>query len=140
MTDHPDFDLSRRKMFQAMAAGAAASTAMVSPVFAQAPPATSVISSADYVRDPNRWGTAEVAAFFPGFQHVEMKTSGAIIRLRHGGSGPPLLLIHGNPLSHFSLFKNAARLLPDYYLVLPHFRGFCDRSLPRPGANHNKYT
>src|SRR6195256_1005145 len=140
MTDHPDSDLSRRKMFQAMAAGAAESTAMVSPAFAQAPPATSVISSADYVRDPNRWGTTEVAAFFPGFQHVEMKTGGAIIRLRHGGSGPPLLLMHGNPLSHVSWYKIAARLSQNYHVVLPDLRGYGDSSLPEPGPNHINYS
>jgi haloacetate dehalogenase len=140
MTDHPDSDLSRRKMFQAMAAASAASAAMVSPAFAQGAPATAVISSADYVRDPNRWGTPEVAALFPGFAHVEMKTSGAIIRLRHGGSGPPLLLVHGNPLSHVSWYKIAARLSQNYHVVLPDLRGYGDSSLPEPGANHINYS
>src|SRR3954469_25107360 len=53
--------------------------------------------SEDYTRDPTRWGSAEVAAHFSGFEHVDVRTSGAVIRLRHGGSGPPLLLVHGNP-------------------------------------------
>src|SRR5882724_8617607 len=140
MTDHPDSDLSRRKMFQAMAAGVAASAAIGSPAFAQNAPATAVISSADYVRDPNRWGTPEVAALFPGFRHVEMKTGGAIIRLRHGGSGPPLLLMHGNPLSHVSWYKIAARLSQNYHVVLPDLRGYGDSSLPEPGPNHINYS
>ena len=140
MTDHPDSDLSRRKMFQAIAAGAAASAAMSSPAFALTAPATSVISTADYVRDPNRWGTPEVAALFPGFRHVEMKTGGAIIRLRHGGSGPPLLLMHGNPLSHVSWYKIAARLSQNYHVVLPDLRGYGDSSLPEPGPNHINYS
>jgi haloacetate dehalogenase len=34
---------------------------------------------------------------FEGFR-LEMIDSGeATIRVRHGGSGPPLLLLHGNP-------------------------------------------
>jgi len=146
MTDHPDSvsaaddAISRRSAFQAMAAGAAASAAIGSPAFAQTAPATSVISSADYVRDPNRWGTPEVAALFPGFQHVEMKTGGAIIRLRHGGSGPPLLLMHGNPLSHISWYKIAARLSRNYHVVLPDLRGYGDSSLPEPGPNHINYS
>src|SRR5215467_1026320 len=52
------------------------------------------------VPSPTRWGSAEMAAHFPGFHHIDMRTSGAIIRLRHGGSGPPLLLVHGNPENH----------------------------------------
>src|SRR5258706_13602439 len=146
MTDHPDSisaeedGLSRRKMFQAMAASAAASAAIASPALAQTAPAASVISSADYVRDPNRWGTPEVAALFPGFAHVEIKTSGAIIRLRHGGSGPPLLLMHGNPLSHVSWYKIAAQLSQRYHVLMPHLRGYGDSSLPEPGPNHINYS
>ena len=34
---------------------------------------------------------------FPGFPHLDMRTSGAVIRLRHGGSGPPLLLAARQP-------------------------------------------
>jgi haloacetate dehalogenase len=140
MTDHPQSDLSRRKMFQAVAAGAAVSVAIASPGSAQTAPGTSVVTSADYVRDPNRWGTPEIAALFPGFAHVEMKTGGAIIRLRHGGSGPPLLLMHGNPLSHVSWYKIAARLSQNYHVVLPDLRGYGDSSLPEPGANHINYS
>jgi len=44
-------------------------------------------TSADYVRDPSHWGSPEVAALFPGFKHLDMRTKGAIIRVRHGGSG-----------------------------------------------------
>ena len=61
--------------------------------------------AADYVRDPTRWGRAEVAAHFPGFEHADVRTSGAVIRLRHGGSGPPLLLVHGNPQNHSCWYR-----------------------------------
>ena len=57
-------------------------------------------TSADYARDPTRWGSPEVAALFPGFKHLDMRTKDAIIRVRHGGSGPPLLLLHGYPNNH----------------------------------------
>jgi haloacetate dehalogenase len=51
----------------------------------------------DYACDPTHRGSAEVGSHFEGFEHVDVRTSGAVIRLRHGGSGPPLLPVHGNP-------------------------------------------
>ena len=36
---------------------------------------------ANYGRDPTRWGSADVAAHFPGSEHVDVRTSGAVIRL-----------------------------------------------------------
>ncbi len=97
-------------------------------------------SEQDYEKDPNRWGAKEIAAQFPGFTHMDMQTKGATIRLRHGGSGPPLLLIHGNPESHISWYKIAARLAQTYYVVCPDLRGYGDSSLPEPGPNHINYS
>ncbi len=37
---------------------------------------------------------------FEGFTRTQIETSGAVINLVHGGKGPPLLLLHGNPLTH----------------------------------------
>mgnify|MGYP003694148291 CR=1 FL=1 len=47
---------------------------------------------------------------FEGFTQTRIDTSGARINLRHGGSGPPLLLLHGNPLTHVMWHKIAPRL------------------------------
>ena len=95
---------------------------------------------ADYARDPMRWGSAEMAAYFPGFEHVDMRTSGAVIRLRHGGSGPPLLLVHGNPQNHACWYKVAAKLAQHYHVVLPDLRGYGDSSLPAPGPNNINFS
>ena len=37
---------------------------------------------------------------FDGFELSTIDTGEARIRVRHGGSGPPLLLLHGNPQTH----------------------------------------
>src|SRR6266481_7001252 len=134
--------LNRRHLVQTLAAGAAVSGVIGSPALAQQPPATvlTVASTEDYALNPTRWGSAEVAGLFPGFQHLDMRTSGAVIRLRHGGSGPPLLLLHGNPQNHVCWYKVAARLAQRYHVVLPDLRGYGDSSLPEPGPNHVNYT
>ena len=136
---HPPAQLSRRGLVQALAAGAAASAA--TPAFAAE--STAVVAeatSADYARDPARWGSAEVAALFPGFKHLDMRTKGAIIRVRHGGSGPPLLLLHGYPNNHVLWYAVAARLAQRYHVVLADLRGYGDSSLPEPGPNLINYS
>src|SRR6202162_5152723 len=94
---------------QTLAVGAAAAS-VATPSLAQLTAVLAEATSADYVRDPTRWGSAEVAALFPGFKHLDIRTKGADIRLRHGGSGPPLLLLHGNSQNHATWFGVAARL------------------------------
>ena len=39
------------------------------------------------------------------FTRTEIDTSGARIVTVHGGSGPPLLLLHGNPFTHLTWHK-----------------------------------
>jgi haloacetate dehalogenase len=145
MTAHPESDhteegVSRRGLVQAaLTAGAAAVVATP----AQADQTAAVVAEAaasDYARDPTRWGSAEVAALFPGFKHLDIRTKGAIIRVRHGGSGPPLLMLHGYPNNHVLWYAVAARLAERYHVVLPDLRGYGDSSLPEPGPNGINYS
>jgi len=111
-----------------------------SPTPMQAAGVMAEATEADYRRDPARWGSAEMAAHFPGFKHLDMRTSGAVIKLRHGGSGPPLLLVHGNPQNHTCWYKVAAQLAKQYHVVLPDLRGYGDSSLPEPGPNNINFS
>src|SRR5262245_5480464 len=148
MTSHSDssdgtHEVSRRELVQMAAAGAAAA-GIASPTSASAQTAGAGVvaeaTAADYVRDPTRWGSAEVAALFPGFKHVDMRTKGAIIRLRHGGSGPPLLMLHGYPNNHVLWHAVAAKLAQRYHVVCPDLRGYGDSSLPEPGERLINYS
>ena len=47
---------------------------------------------------------------FPGFTIHRIQTSGATIHTVTGGSGPPLLLLHGYPETHVMWHKIAPRL------------------------------
>src|SRR2546429_8101096 len=73
---------------------------------------------------------------FEGFNRAQIDAPGARINLRHGGSGPPLLLLHGNPLTHVMWHKIAPRLAEDFTVVVTDLRGYGDSSKPEGGADH----
>src|SRR2546421_6229485 len=77
---------------------------------------------------------------FEGFNRAQIDTSGARINLRHGGSGPPLLLLHGNPLTHVMWHKVAPRLAEDFTVVATDLRGYGDSSKPAGGDDHFGYS
>jgi haloacetate dehalogenase len=77
---------------------------------------------------------------FEGFARTEVETSGgARIHLRHGGSGPPLLLLHGNPQTHVIWHRIAPRLAERFHVVATDLRGYGDSSAPDPSVTTN-YT
>ena len=49
---------------------------------------------------------------------------GGTIRLRHGGSGPPLLLLHGNPQTHVMWHLVAPTLAQRFTVICPDLRGY----------------
>ena len=78
---------------------------------------------------------------FEGFTRTEIETSGARIHLRHGGDGPPLLLLHGNPLTHVSWHGVANRLAEHFHVICSDLRGYGDSVGPEEGGeNHVNYS
>src|SRR5215212_11439985 len=77
---------------------------------------------------------------FEGFEQKRIEASGATIHLRHGGSGPPLLLLHGNPLTHVMWHKVALRFAEHFTVVATDLRGYGDSSKPDGGDDHAAYT
>src|SRR5437868_7696141 len=78
--------------------------------------------------------------FFPGFKTFKVQTSGATINGVMGGQGPPLLLLHGAPLSHISWRLVAPKLAENHTVVVPDLRGYGDSSKPADGENHANYS
>jgi haloacetate dehalogenase len=77
---------------------------------------------------------------FEGFTRAEIETSGARIALVHGGKGPPLLLLHGNPFTHVAWHRIAPLLASDFTIVCPDLRGYGDSSKPPGGKDHSAYS
>ena len=84
--------------------------------------------------------SAADARLLPGFKVHKVKTSGATLHTVVGGSGPPLLLIHGAPLTHLSWFRIAPELAKKYTVVAPDLRGYGDSSKPEDGDKHINYS
>jgi haloacetate dehalogenase len=77
---------------------------------------------------------------FPGFTARRIKTSGAEIALVQGGSGPPLLLIHGYPQTRAIWHKIAPRMAERFTLVIPDLRGYGASSKPPADKQHLSYS
>jgi haloacetate dehalogenase len=77
---------------------------------------------------------------FDGFTSRRIKTSDAEIALVQGGSGPPLLLLHGFPQTHVIWHKVAPRLARQFTLVIPDLRGYGASSKPATDKEHLTYS
>ena len=77
---------------------------------------------------------------FEGFEETRIVTAGAEIFLRRGGSGPPLLLLHGYPQTHVIWHKIAPRLAERFTVVASDLRGYGASSKPPGGEKHENYA
>jgi haloacetate dehalogenase len=73
---------------------------------------------------------------FDGFALDFIEVAEAVLRVRHGGEGPPLLLLHGHPRTHTTWWRVAPLLADHFYVVCPDLRGFGQSSKPKDTADH----
>jgi haloacetate dehalogenase len=79
---------------------------------------------------------------FEDFQRTRItpKTTGVEINVVHGGSGAPVLLLHGFPQTHAMWHAIAPRLAEHYSVVVPDLRGYGDSAKPTGGGDHADYS
>ena len=77
---------------------------------------------------------------FDGFTAESVDTGEAVIRARIGGSGPPLLLLHGHPQTHAMWHLVAPRLAERFTVVAADLRGYGDSSKPPSAPDHEPYS
>ena len=79
-------------------------------------------------------------ALFPDFSLREITVPGGALRARVGGSGPPLLLLHGNPQTHMMWHRVAPALAARFTVVCPDLRGYGGSFKPPASADHAAYA
>jgi haloacetate dehalogenase len=78
---------------------------------------------------------------FDDFALDRVDVGEAELRVRHGGSGPPVLLLHGHPRTHATWHRVAPLLADDgYTVVCPDLRGYGGSSKPETTPDHEPYS
>ena len=76
---------------------------------------------------------------FDGFDLRRTEVGEVSLRVRVGGSGPPLLLLHGYPETHLMWGPVAAGLAERFTVVAPDLRGYGESSQPATVPGHETY-
>ena len=77
---------------------------------------------------------------FDGFSSETMETDETRIFLRRGGSGPPLLLLHGFPQTHLMWRDVAPDLARHFTIICADLRGYGTSGCPASDPDHRPYS
>ena len=77
---------------------------------------------------------------FDGFTRRQIKTQETAINLVRGGSGYPILLLHGYPQTHVCWHRVAPILAERFTVVCPDLRGYGDSAKPPSDPEHLAYS
>jgi haloacetate dehalogenase len=78
---------------------------------------------------------------FPHFRALQVEIDPTVtINAIVGGSGPPLLLLHGHPQTHAIWHRVAPRLAEQFTVVACDLRGYGESSKPHGAPDHANYS
>ena len=77
---------------------------------------------------------------FPDYETHWVEVNGVKIMARKGGSGRPLLLLHGHPQTHVIWHRVAQQLSKSFTVVMTDLRGYGDSSKPQGSHDHLNYS
>jgi haloacetate dehalogenase len=78
---------------------------------------------------------------FPHFRALQVEVDPTVtINAIVGGSGPPLLLLHGHPQTHAIWHRVAPRLAEHFTVVACDLRGYGESSKPQGAPDHANYS
>ncbi|MGZ8634921.1 MAG: alpha/beta fold hydrolase [Solirubrobacteraceae bacterium] len=77
---------------------------------------------------------------FDGFALDRIDVGEAVLRVRHGGVGPPVVLLHGHPRTHTTWHRVAPLLAGRHTVVCPDIRGYGESSKPPTTPDHEPYS
>ena len=86
-----------------------------------------------------RFGECDKFGMFEGFATHRIATPDVAINAVIGGSGPPVLLLHGYPQTHVMWHRVAPALARTFTVVAPDLRGYGDSDKPPGGTDHSAY-
>lgn len=73
---------------------------------------------------------------FDGFELDHVDVGAVSLRVRHGGDGPAVVLLHGHPRTHTTWHRVAPRLAGSFFVVCPDLRGYGQSTLPPDAPEH----
>jgi haloacetate dehalogenase len=78
---------------------------------------------------------------FDGFEEDRIELGDASAFVRHGGDGPPVVLLHGHPRTSATWHRVAPRLVRRGFTVIcPDLRGYGQSRAPAPTADHSAHS
>ena len=77
---------------------------------------------------------------FDGFTLDRIDVGDVALRVRHGGTGPAVLLLHGHPRTHATWHRVAPLLAQTHTVVCPDLRGYGQSSKPPTDDDHTPYS